>query len=417
VNIPQSLIDRYLDDEATPAEINQLEAWLLADPAHSAEFAQQAILHDQLCNWWRVRRSIDSATGLSTFAQPSSAPTDRLTDTHGAPTRANPTHADSPVEGDPEAASIDHASWTRAVGDSHQTSADCSPESLSARSGRASATPGITPPASAVEVVGKRPGRSSPGLARRLVGRWPAWRRWSLVLVLLMAGLGGVLAWRGRGPGELQAATVALEQLIEVQSREVGQIFRLRVEHSEPIPRLRGADSDRRPVKPTLDGAVLSLGGGGRFVFERQTGLGQPFLTGSNGRESWAVRPWGPVLVASDPQRFCRDVPGQDLGFPLADIDAVLSQLRLAYRVRVEPGELSGEQRLIAVKQRRIPGPRQVEVVYARESREIRTLRLIDLPYGDSRFELRLERQPGSRPDAYFEHASHHAPGRRMEHE
>jgi hypothetical protein len=72
---------------------------------------------------------------------------------------------------------------------------------------------------------------------------------------------------------------------------------------------------------------------------------------------------------------------------------------------------------LIAVKNRRVAGPRVVEVTYDIARREIRSLRFTDLAYGASRLTLRLDESPVSRSDSFFEHASHHLPTRRVEYE
>ncbi len=50
-----------------------------------------------------------------------------------------------------------------------------------------------------------------------------------------------------------------------------------------------------RPPKPPLDDAVLYVRHAGQFVLMRPTPSGSPFITGSNGEISWAVKPDGSV--------------------------------------------------------------------------------------------------------------------------
>ena len=431
---PQPLIDRYLDDEATADDLATLEAWLLADPANAQELARQAAFHDQLLNWWRVRSSIESVQGAANWPLG-----------EGPVAKAAPPSTPVPVGPRPAVdlfprgqAPVHHGGLSQApTGALDREDGEQGTNAASALAPRPAQAQAASQPGSSQPGSNQLPDPVAAPRARRwgdwgrLVhwsrlspwsrsGHWRQsgqWRRWSVAAALLGA-MALIWAFQSqRGASELQAGTVALEQLIESQAGRPQRVFRLTVENSEPLSRARSAEEERRPRKPTLEGALLSMGPEGRFVFERRTERGEPFVTGSNGVHSWAVRPWGPVLISRDPARFRRDLPGQDLGFPLVEIDTVLTQLKTAYTIRLQAEVSPGCQRLIAVKNRRVAGPRVVEVTYDIARREIRSLRFTDLAYGANRLTLRLDESPVSRTDSFFEHASHHLPTRRVEYE
>jgi len=401
----QPLIDRYLDDEATADDLATLEAWLLADPANAQELARQAAFHDQLLNWWRVRSSIESAQGVANWPLG-----------EGPVAEAAPPSPPVPVGPRPAVDLFPQVQAPVHHGGLSQTPTGAPGREYGERG--TNAGPALAPRPAQAQAASQLGSNQLPDpVAAPRARRWDHWGRWSVAAALLGA-MALIWAFQSqRGDSELQAGTLALEQLIESQAGRPQRVFRLTVENSEPLSRARSAEEERRPRKPTLEGALLSMGPAGRFVFERQTERGEPFVTGSNGVHSWAVRPWGPVLISRDPARFRRDLPGQDLGFPLVEIDTVLTQLKTAYTIRLQAEVSPGWQRLIAVKNRRVAGPRVVEVTYDIARREIRSLRFTDLAYGASRLTLRLDESPVSRSDSFFEHASHHLPTRRVEYE
>jgi len=55
---PRQLIDRYFDDELTPAEFAEFEEWLRASPDNAAMFASAAIFHDQLTTAMKARSAL-----------------------------------------------------------------------------------------------------------------------------------------------------------------------------------------------------------------------------------------------------------------------------------------------------------------------------------------------------------------------
>lgn len=171
---------------------------------------------------------------------------------------------------------------------------------------------------------------------------------------------------------------------------------------------------------------MLHVRGGGQFVLVRKTADGRPFVTGSNGQTSWAVRPDGPVRFSSDLTRFNRDLPGHEHSMPLSNIHEGLERLREAFDVQLLPVESGDEANIddepsrliVAVKKRGFRGPKRVEVTYSVRSGLIRQMRFVEMPYGPARLTLRMtlvEEQPLG--EAFFDHQSHHDADRTVEEE
>ncbi len=261
-------------------------------------------------------------------------------------------------------------------------------------------------------------------------GSWPRRLRPLVALagvLLAMAALVLVLL-RGLAETPVSAAVVELNRLIVSSTRPTDRTYQITVE-DRTLSQARGPGSEPfdwgRPPKPPLDGAVLHVRGKNQFVLVRMTKEGLPFVTGSNGKTSWAARPDGPVRVSPDLTRFNRDVPGHEHAMPLSNIKEALERLRTAYEVQLLPvetaeGDVRSEERstrlLVAVKKRGYRGPRRVEITYDVASGRIQQMRFIKMPYGPDRLTLRLdlneERDLGA---AFFDHASHHAADRTVE--
>ena len=168
-----------------------------------------------------------------------------------------------------------------------------------------------------------------------------------------------------------------------------------------------------RPPKPPLSGAILHVRRGGQIVLSRQTSDGRTFLTGSNGRTSWAVRPDGSVRENTDLNEFNRDVPGHEHSMPLIHIEEGLERLLEAYDVRLLPVETADDavaednptRLIVAVKKRHYRGPKRVEISYSVRSGLIQQLRFVEMPYGPEHLTLIEERPLG---DRLFDHESHH---------
>ena len=223
------------------------------------------------------------------------------------------------------------------------------------------------------------------------------------------------------------SAATELKRLIAAQDHGVDKTYLIAVEEN-PVPQRRprqGAE-DRRPPKPPLDQAMLHVRSPNQFVLIRKMPDGQPFVTGSNGMTSWAVRPDGPVRVSTDLTRFNRDLPGHEHDIPLIQIEQGLEHLRKAYVMELLPIEFeedvstdnSPTRLLVAVKRRGYRGPQRVEITYVVATGQIRQLRFIGMPYGPEHLNVRLSLvDDQSLGDTFFDHQSHHAPDRRVKEE
>ena len=218
------------------------------------------------------------------------------------------------------------------------------------------------------------------------------------------------------------AAAGELQRLIELNAHTMDRTYQIAVEEAVLPHRGRRGPSpeDGRPPKAPMDGATLYVRDGQQFVLSRITSAG-PFLTGSNGKVSWAVRPDGPVRYSKDLNRFNRDLPGHEHDMPLVNIHDGLERLRRAYDVQllpVEDGESSepATRLLVAVRDPKERGPRRVEISYEVESGLIRQMRFIEMPYGPESLTLRLTLLSEDSLDVrFFDHESHHDSNRRVE--
>jgi hypothetical protein len=247
--------------------------------------------------------------------------------------------------------------------------------------------------------------------------------------VLLVAAAVLLVIWIGVG-GTPVSAAAELKRIIAANAQLIDRTYQITMEEPALMDRnaKRNPASDSRPPKPPIDGATLYVRNGNQFVLIRQTAEGFPFITGSNGRSSWAVRSEGPVRVSADLTRFNRDLPGHEHSMPLISITDGLDRLRAAYDIDVLPVEDgdaaevkgNGEQSrlMVAVKKRGFRGPRRVEITYFVNSGLIRQLRFVEMPYGPERLTLRLtlvEDRPLG--ETFFDHESHHDSNRTIEFE
>lgn len=232
--------------------------------------------------------------------------------------------------------------------------------------------------------------------------------------------------WKGFGESSASAAVVELNRIIAAHAQPTDRTYQITLEEAALPQRQRErseSSESNRPPKPPMEGAVLHVRGDGQFVLVRKTADGRPFVTGSNGRTSWAVRPDGPVRFSSDLTRFNRDLPGHEHSMPLSNIHDGLERLRDAFDVQLLPVESGDEANIddepsrliVAVKKRGVRGPKRVEVTYSVRSGLIRQMRFVEMPYGPERLTLRMtlvdEQSLGAN---FFDHQSHHDAGREV---
>ena len=134
----------------------------------------------------------------------------------------------------------------------------------------------------------------------------------------------------------------------------------------------------------------MHVGETNQFVLIRKTVDGLEFITGSNGRQSWAINTRGPVRVSSDIHHFDHDLPGHENSIPLTNLHDGLERLRQAYHVElstVGPEEFESQagetvRMLVAIKKPRERGPQRVEIAYESQTGRILHMRFVQMPYG-----------------------------------
>lgn len=262
--------------------------------------------------------------------------------------------------------------------------------------------------------------KSTAASALRL-SRWATSTAAIVAAMLLVAVL-----WKGFGETSASAAVVELNRIIAANAQPSDRTYQITLEEAVLPQRQRERSESSRPPKPPMEGAVLHVRGGGQFVLVRKTVEGRPFVTGSNGQTSWAVRPDGPVRFSSDLTRFNRDLPGHEHSMPLSNIHDGLERLREAFDVQLLPVESGDEANvddepsrlIVAVKKRGFRGPKRVEVTYSVRSGLIRQMRFVEMPYGPERLTLRMTLvEEQSLGDTFFDHQSHHDADRTVEEE
>lgn len=247
------------------------------------------------------------------------------------------------------------------------------------------------------------------------------------VLVASLTAMVAVLSlvWWEVGTTHVSAAS-ELNRLIVAQESTLDKTYEIDVEEiAASRHRMAKRPDDQRPPKPPLDGAVLHVRHGGQFVLIRDQPDGRPFITGSNGLTSWAIRPDGPVRFSRDLTRFNRDLPGHEQDIPLIQIEDGLKQIREAYDTHLLPienvednSDQQASRLLVAVKKRGYRGPQRIEMTYIVATGQIRQLRFVEMPYGPERLTLRMTLvEERTLPADFFDYQSHCSADRIVEEE
>ena len=258
-------------------------------------------------------------------------------------------------------------------------------------------------------------------------------RSLTLAGILLISVSATLLFWSGLAGTPASAASAELQRLLTASSRQADRTWQLSIEETAaPVARRRRPQPStttdaRRPPKVSLDNARLYVRSGGQFVLARQMPDGSSFLTGSDGAESWAIRPDQSVRVSRDPAHFSRDIPGHEHSMSFVQIDQLLTQLNQYYHIQVLPHVTAADSEdisepadrlLIAVRRQKVPGPGRVEISYDPLNGSIHQLRFVDMPYGPDRLTLRMTLvSEASLEPEFFKHSNHHPPDRRIEQE
>lgn len=262
-------------------------------------------------------------------------------------------------------------------------------------------------------------------------------RSWFIAAMVAATLFVSFVLWRDNS-NTAQAEQTELRRVIAANSASLLRTFELAVESftAGDARQRRAEQRENRPPKPPLDGAILHVRGKYEFVLIRKSLDGVPFVTGSDGKSSWAVRPDGPVRISQDLQRFNRDVPGHEYSMPLYNLSAALEHLQSAYELHVLPeptheplatdatadsssdtsASSQPQKLLVAIKRKGFPGPRRVEISYLADSGLIEQLRFIDMPYGPDRLTVRLTlTESPAATDSFFNHALYHSSDRKVE--
>lgn len=261
----------------------------------------------------------------------------------------------------------------------------------------------------AEQVMEHAPGESALPIGSSVLGyQRRSWRRSSVV-----GGLAGLVAmvllavwWRL--PASLNAAT-ELDRLIENSVDSPDRIYL--------ISNLDLGPEQVEERRPPIDGARLYVRHNDQYVLIRRFPDGRSFVTGSDGERSWSVPPEGAVRLSGDPMRFRGPVPGNQHGIPFVNLRSDLVQLRDAYFVTVGRTSVNGWRALRAEK--RSPeyrGPNVVEIWYEAKTGVIHRMVFDGMPRARGgpnsvAVELLEQRNLGAN---FFQHESHHGPGRHV---
>ncbi|MEZ6043473.1 MAG: hypothetical protein R3C20_23485 [Planctomycetaceae bacterium] len=262
---------------------------------------------------------------------------------------------------------------------------------------------------------------TNPSLTRRVTyGRHSRSLRTVLALssALCLTLVLGLIFWQSVSSPAL-AASVELQRIIQASEAALDRTYLVTALEeevdSETLP------STVRGAKPSVDGALLHVRGPNQYVLVRYFADGTEFITGSNEKTAWSVPPRGRVRVSSDTTRFRGAVPGQQQAIPFIDMRNSLRQLQESYEIDLSPEKTpEGWRRMNATRKASATGgPKQVSIWYDATSGAVHRMLLERLPKGrGGPNSVLLELTDQSRlPDDFFSHESHHASGRRIDHE
>lgn len=178
--------------------------------------------------------------------------------------------------------------------------------------------------------------------------------------------------------------------------------------------------TDRGPFPPAnhLDGSSLWLRGPGEFVLRQNLPNGETRIIGGDGKQSWSLRGNWPVRVSPDPNRFGRAIFQPNGEVALLDLRTQLDQLKRLYRIEWidrdshETWKLRGFRR-----SHEQGGPREIELWFDPDTGLVQRMILNELPRGNGgprSIAIILRSTEAMAPD-YFQHTSHHEPGRRVQ--
>lgn len=238
-------------------------------------------------------------------------------------------------------------------------------------------------------------------------------RRWTAAAVLVLSV--GVLAWAGlRGSPANAGAELAR---IAAAQPSVRRDFVIRSLDAEP----RRASDRRRPEsrgsnkqKPSIDDAVLHVGGPGCYVLERAGEDSAVTITGSDGVVAWNIPARGAVRVSRNPARFRGALPGQQHELPFVHPSEGFELLMRSYDLSLGGVvEVDGRSARSIVGVRRAGvqgGPKEFRLLYDPSTDAVLRMELDRLPQangGPRSVQMDLVSEFPLDP-AYFAHDAHH---------
>ncbi len=142
------------------------------------------------------------------------------------------------------------------------------------------------------------------------------------------------LIWFSMAVPNASAAIRELDRIIVSSTIAQDRTYEIVVEDiSAGLKEKRSSNPERRPPRTAVRRSDIARSTCNRFVLIRRTEEGLPFITGSNGNQSWAVNTRGPVRVSQDIHRFDHDLPGHETSIPLTNLHDGLQQLKRAYEL------------------------------------------------------------------------------------
>lgn len=178
------------------------------------------------------------------------------------------------------------------------------------------------------------------------------------------------------------------------------------------------ADHGPYPPGAFLDGAKLYLRGRNQFVFEQVLPNGDTRVIGCDGVTSWSLRGRGPVHVSADTARFGGGVLAgrEDLAF--LNLRSQVEELRQCYQLTwcdAKAGPASGLRGLHGIRRDASRGgAKEIELWFDPATGLIHRMVCTGLPRnhgGPASVAIRLT-STTLLPFEFFDHKSHHEPGR-----
>ncbi|MBN8457242.1 MAG: hypothetical protein J0M04_05310 [Verrucomicrobia bacterium] len=212
-------------------------------------------------------------------------------------------------------------------------------------------------------------------------------------------------------------AMAALDRIIAAMNEARDRSYTIEVINAGPDSGASRSDRGRFPPANHLDGATLWLRGPGEFVLRQTLPNGETRIIGGDGTQSWSMKGDGPVRVSPDLNRFGRAIfdPNGEVAF--LDLRTQLDQLRRLYQIEWldrssrETWKLRGLRR-----SHEQGGPREIELWFSPDNGLIQRMILNQLPRGNGgpvSIAIILRSTEPLAPD-YFQHTSHHEPGRTL---